>query len=63
MISSTACARPVLPLATLHLVSSVMPYCQVTWHCSDARRVVHRLALHCSRTVATCMTVLPAQSC
>jgi hypothetical protein len=28
-----------------------------------ARRVVHRLALHCNHTVATYLTVLPTQSC
>jgi hypothetical protein len=43
MISSTTWTRLVLLPATLHSVSSVAPCCRVAWHCSGARRVVHRV--------------------
>jgi hypothetical protein len=43
MISSMVWARLVLSPVTLHSVSSVTPYYRVTWHCSDARRVVHSI--------------------
>jgi hypothetical protein len=32
---------PGLVAATLHSVSSVVPCCQVAWHCSGVRRMVH----------------------
>jgi hypothetical protein len=63
MMSSMVWERPVLSLALLHLVSSVTPCCYVTSTVAVPGEQPIALALCCRRTVATCLTELPAQSC
>jgi hypothetical protein len=40
-MSSMTWARLVLSPVMMHYVSSVTSCCRATWHCSDAKRVVH----------------------
>jgi hypothetical protein len=51
MMSLTVWARLALSLAVLHLVSNVVSYCRVTWHCSGDKRVVNSAGItllsHC----------------
>jgi hypothetical protein len=57
MISSMMWVRSVLSSASLHTVSNIAGPCSGAW------RVVHSADMCCSRTVATRLTVLTAQSC
>jgi hypothetical protein len=63
VLSSMAWACRVLSPVTLHSVSS-MAWCRrVTRAVAVADRWPTALASGCSRTVATCLIALPAQSC
>jgi hypothetical protein len=43
MMYSMTWARLILSPATLHSVSSVVLCCQVAWHYSGARRLIHNV--------------------
>jgi hypothetical protein len=63
MMSSMVWACLVLLPATLHSVSGTVRCRCITRHVVVPDRWSTALVSCCSRTVATCLTVLPAQSC